>query len=122
MSFLAAIMIYGVLLLTPFFFWELVTTAPVMPGRETLIGVAYVAVFASVLAYIFWNRAVGQVGANKAGQFVHLLPVFATGLAVLFLGEVLQLYHLAGVALIFAGIFLATLFGKPHVPTAQPGE
>ena len=122
MAFLGAIMIYGVLLLTPFFFWELVTIAPAMPGRETLIGVAYVAVFASVLAYIFWNRAVDKVGANKAGQFVHLLPVFATGLAVLFLGEALHIYHLAGVALIFAGIYLATIFGKPHTPAAQGGD
>ena len=122
MAFLGAIMICGVLLLTPFFFWELVTKAPVMPSRETLIGVAYVAVFASVLAYIFWNRAVDQVGANKAGQFVHLLPVFATGLAVLFLGEALHLYHLAGVALIFAGIYLATIFGAPHLPAAQGGS
>ena len=57
-------MIYGVLLMTPFFFWELMMKSPVMPGRVTLIGVAYAAVFASLLGYIFWNRAVGQVGAE----------------------------------------------------------
>ena len=122
MAFLGAIMIFGVLLLTPFFFWELVTKAPPPPSLNTLIGVAYVAVFSSVLAYIFWNRAVGMVGANKAGQFVHLLPVFATGLAVLLLGEALHLYHIAGIVLIFAGIYLATIFGAPSVPAAQAGD
>lgn len=122
MAFLGCIVLCGVALLTPVFFWEVATQAPPLPSLETLIGVGYVAVFSSVLAYIFWNRAVAAVGANIAGQFVNLLPVFATGLAVFILGETLHLYHLAGVALIFAGIYLATIFGAPSVPAAQAGD
>jgi drug/metabolite transporter (DMT)-like permease len=60
-----------------------------------------------VLAYLFWNRGVAEVGANRAGQFLHLIPLFGTALAVVFLGETLRLYHLAGAALIFVGIYLA---------------
>ena len=122
MAFLGCIVLCGVALLTPVFFWEVATQAPPLPSLETLIGVGYVVVFSSVLAYIFWNRAVAAVGANIAGQFVNLLPVFATGLAVLILGEALHLYHLAGVALIFAGIYLATIFGSPTVPAVQAGD
>lgn len=111
MAFLGAIMIVGVTLITPFFFWEVATRGAVQPSRETLIGVAYMALFASVLAYNFWNRAVAVVGANRAGQFVHLLPVFATVLAVIFLGERIHYYHMVAVALIFTGIYLATVHG-----------
>ncbi len=111
LSLLGAIMIVGVTILSPFFFWEVAFERPSPPSREALIGVAYMALFASVLAYICWNRAVAVVGANKAGQFVHLLPVFATVLAVIFLGETLRFYHLVGVALIFTGIYLATIHG-----------
>ena len=45
------------------------------------------ALFSSVLAYIFWNRGVEQVGADVAGLFVHLMPVFGVVLAWVFLDE-----------------------------------
>ncbi|MCZ6533629.1 MAG: DMT family transporter [SAR324 cluster bacterium] len=111
MALLGSTMLIGVALLTPFFLWEVATQRPAPPSMESLVGGAYMALFASVLGYIFWNSAVASVGANKAGQFVHLLPVFATGLAVLILGERLYLYHLAGVAAIVIGIYLATVYG-----------
>jgi drug/metabolite transporter (DMT)-like permease len=66
------------------------------------------AVGASVLAYIFWNRGIAAVGANAAGFTIHLLPAFGTLLAILFLGEVFAAYHAAGIAIIVAGVLLAT--------------
>jgi drug/metabolite transporter (DMT)-like permease len=71
---------------------------------------ASVALFSSVLAYIFWNRGVEEVGANVAGLFVHLMPVFGVVLAWLFLGEQLAAYHVAGIALILAGIWITSHF------------
>ena len=65
-------------------------------------------VFASVLAFIFWNRGVAAVGANAAGFTIHLLPAFGTVLAILFLGETFAGYHAAGIATILAGVILAT--------------
>jgi drug/metabolite transporter (DMT)-like permease len=64
-----------------------------------------VALFSSVLAYIFWNRGVEQVGASVAGLFVHLMPVFGTILAWVFLGERLHAYHALGIAFILTGIY-----------------
>jgi drug/metabolite transporter (DMT)-like permease len=69
-----------------------------------------VALFSSVLAYIFWNRGVEQVGASVAGLFVHLMPVFGIVLAWLFLGERLAAFHVAGIALILAGIWVTSRF------------
>ena len=73
--------------------------AAVLPGRiraraggwrsrpATVAALAAVALFSSVLAYIFWNQGVEQVGASVAGLFVHLMPVFGVVLAWIFLGE-----------------------------------
>ncbi len=63
---------------------------------------------ASVVAYVFWNRGVGQVRAHRAGPFMHLVPVFAPVMAVAFPGEAPRLYHLGGIALIAAGLVLAS--------------
>ena len=60
-------------------------------------------------AYVMMeNLAVAEGGCNRAGQFMHLMPAFGTLLSMLFLGEQPALYHLAGIALILAGIFLTT--------------
>jgi len=78
------------------------------PGEAAALGVVYMGVAASVLAFIFWNRGVAAVGANAAGFTVHLLPAFGTVLAILFLGETFAGYHAAGIATIVAGVLLAT--------------
>ena len=66
---------------------------------------------------------VALLGAGRAGQFVHLMPVFGAVLAVLLLHEKLELFHLFGVALIAAGIGLSSLGRKPlAVEAAEPIE
>jgi drug/metabolite transporter (DMT)-like permease len=67
-----------------------------------------VAIFPSLLAFLFWNRAVRQVGPNRAGQFIHLIPVFGSVLSVLLLGERLHMYHLAGILFVALGIYTGT--------------
>ncbi|MBB5018538.1 drug/metabolite transporter (DMT)-like permease [Chitinivorax tropicus] len=73
-----------------------------------LLTFLYVGIFPSVLAYLFYNRGVADVGPAKAGAFIHLMPAFGSILAMLFLGEKLQSYHAGGIALIFCGIYLNT--------------
>ena len=75
-------------------------------SSPSLASIAYVCVFPSVLAYIFWNRGVDMIGANRAGVFFHLMPVFSIVMAAAFLGERLQLHHLLGMIMIFSGIAL----------------
>lgn len=83
-----------------------------------LAALAGIGLFSSVLAYIFWNRGVEQVGASVAGLFLHLMPVFGTLLAWLFLGERLQSFHLVGIALIMVGITMTSRQSAPPVPAA----
>jgi drug/metabolite transporter (DMT)-like permease len=79
----------------------------------------YVGIFPSLLGYIFWNRAVAEVGSNVAGVFVHLMPAFGSLLAWMFLGERIYAYHLAGIGLILAGIAL-TSRGARGTPAPGP--
>ncbi len=78
----------------------------VSPASLAVIG--YVGVFASVVAYLFWNRGVREVGPARAGVFLHLMPLFGAVLAVIFLGERIAWFHWVGAGAIVTGIALAT--------------
>ena len=116
-GFLGFIIAAGLLFLSPFYFWEITRGAGFMVDKGTVGAVLYIALFASVLAYIFWNKAVAAVGANRAGIFVHLMPVFSITLAFIFLGERLQAYHLPGIVLILCGIVLTTAGSRLRLKT-----
>lgn len=112
LNFQAATMMIGVLILTPFYGWDLAHEQFFTLNTATVISILYLALFPSILAYIFWNRAVAELGANRAGQFLHLMPAFGAVLAMIFLGERLYAFHAAGITLIALGIWLATVYGR----------
>jgi drug/metabolite transporter (DMT)-like permease len=105
---LFVISLLGVLMLAPGAAFFALRSPPGWPGGMEALGVLYMGVAASVLAYICWNRGVAAVGANAAGFTVHLLPAFGTILAIAFLGETFAGFHAAGIATILAGVLLAT--------------
>jgi drug/metabolite transporter (DMT)-like permease len=109
LEFLFVIAATGVLILAPGAALAALYAPPRWPSPAEATGVLYMGIAASLLAYICWNRGVAAVGANTAGFTVHLLPVFGTVLAILFLGETFAAFHAAGVAAILAGVLLATL-------------
>jgi drug/metabolite transporter (DMT)-like permease len=118
LSFTIATVGVGVIVLLPFYIWEVGQGARFSLNLTTVSSVLYLGIFPSVLSYIFWNRAVMQVGANKAGQFMYLMPVFGTILSMLFLDEKLHWFHLVGISLIFFGIYLST---RPNVSNHLTG-
>ena len=102
----------GTLMMLPLYLWELDRLGGVPINVSTVVSVAYVSVFASVIAYFAWNKGVGDVGAIKAGPFLHLMPVFSALLAMIFLGERLEPFHFPGIAMIVLGIALTTWKGR----------
>jgi drug/metabolite transporter (DMT)-like permease len=72
----------------------------------------YVSVFASSLSFYFWHYGISKIGASKTGQFAHLMPIFGSILAYIFLGEVLEAYHIIGMVLVFMGIYLSLFYKK----------
>jgi drug/metabolite transporter (DMT)-like permease len=103
-AFLGFTLLAGTAALLPFFVAETLAGRPLSWGFSEVLAVAYVAVFPSALAYLFWNRGVEAVGPNAAGHFVHLMPVFGVMMAVLFLDENVGWFHAAGAALVAAGL------------------
>jgi drug/metabolite transporter (DMT)-like permease len=117
---LACCALVGVMLLAPLAVVEFAFFDGHLEITPATVGaMLYMGLFPSFLGYIFWNRAVAEVGSNVAGIFVHLMPVFGSILAWMFLGESIRLYHLAGIGLILAGIAL-TSRGRRGVPEPGP--
>ncbi|RAP42350.1 hypothetical protein BYZ73_06240 [Rhodovulum viride] len=104
MAFLVAIFGLGLALLAPVW-WLSGHELPRQPVDALSIG--YLAVFASLLALLFFNRGVALIGAARAGGFLHLMPVFGSLLSAVFLAEMPRTYHLIGGAVVIAGVLLA---------------
>jgi drug/metabolite transporter (DMT)-like permease len=97
MLLLAAFTIVGLLALAPGYAWEIAQGETIRVSAGVLAGIAYTGVFPGFLGYVFYNRAVAEVGASKASLFIHLMPVFGTLLSAIFLDEIPQLYHYVGI-------------------------
>lgn len=79
----------------------------IWPSLEGWAVVAYVTVFPSVMAQLFFIKGVGLIGPARAGVFINLVPVFAAILGVAILGEAFRWYHMGALVLVLSGIWLA---------------
>ena len=67
----------------------------------------FLALFPSIGSYYCWAGAVSIIGANRAGIFLSLIPLFSTIMAIAFFNEDFQFFHLIGATLIILGLFLS---------------
>jgi drug/metabolite transporter (DMT)-like permease len=118
-GFLTALVALGLPPIGALYAWELHQGVGFTPDAASLGAIGYVALFPSVLAYIFWNRAVAELGANRTGQYMHLVPVFGILLGMLVLGERLAWYHAVGALLIAGGIVLSAWRSGGSAPSAR---
>jgi drug/metabolite transporter (DMT)-like permease len=112
LPFLFVISLAGVVMLLPFTCLATAQRPLALPTAAEALGVLYMGLMASVVAFIGWNRGVAAIGANAAGFTIHLLPAFGTMLAIAFLGETFAPFHAAGIATILAGVLLATVIRR----------
>ncbi|EXJ12082.1 MULTISPECIES: DMT family transporter [Nitrincola] len=109
LEFFSITAILGLALITPFYLYEhFIQHRHIAFNTTSISTLIYVSVFASVLAFLFWNQGVQVLGANQTGYFIHLIPVWGILLASLFLNEKLYVFHWVGMVLIFSGIAMAT--------------
>ena len=108
LSFVAFTFGAGAACLIPLFIWELFARPLMQIDTANLLTLFYVALFPSTLAYLCFNRGVQLIGANRAAPFFHVVPVFGTIMAIVFLGEHPQAFHLIGFALVLTGVFVAS--------------
>lgn len=97
----------------PLVFWEYSNDRLIWPDTEGWIVVLYTGIFASLIAQVLYIKGVEQIGANRAGLFINLVPVFGTLLSVAIIGERLQFFHIAALVLALGGIAIAE-WGKPR--------
>jgi len=118
LSLLTAMFFVGLCFLAPFYVREHLQVASMRVGIASVATIIYVAAAPGFLAYLAYNRGVELLGANKAGLFLHLIPVFSSLWALLFLGEEVHLFHLAGGMLVVIGLLLAlrTPRGRGQIP------
>ncbi|MEO0062093.1 MAG: hypothetical protein RLZZ08_653 [Pseudomonadota bacterium] len=108
-SFVAATFFLGVMAMAPLAVWEQAHGAQIHWNAGVWAAIAYVALLPSLLSYFIFNWAAGVVGPARAGQAITMMPLFGALMSAALLGERLQPYHFAGMALIVAGIALSAL-------------
>jgi drug/metabolite transporter (DMT)-like permease len=98
----------GAACLIPLLIFELLTRPVMAIDAQNLLTVLYVSIFPSIVAYLCFNRGIQLIGANRAAPFFHMVPVFGSVMAIVFLGEQPQLFHLIGFALVLTGVYVAS--------------
>jgi len=104
--------ILGLFFLFPFFIWEYVTTPPGEFDTKIVSSILYVGIFASLSAFVLWNKAIMAVGPSKAGMIYYTLPLFSGLLAYIFLKENISIIRFYSVLLIISGILTANYESK----------
>ena len=98
---------FGLLMLFPAFLIELNQGHSIKFNLNLLYILFYVAIFPSIGSYYCWAGAVSIIGANRAGIFLSLIPLFSTIIAMILFDEKFLFYHFIGSILIVLGLFLS---------------
>jgi len=91
----------------PFVIWEIASGALIWPTGNGWLVIAFVVIFPSFTSQLFFMRGVQLIGPGRAGVFINLVPIFASALSVLLLGEKFGLFHAVGMVLVLGGIWVA---------------
>jgi len=113
LSFLTILSISALITSIPFTFYEMGTPKFIFPDTIGWGVIIYAGFLPSVAAQLFWVMGLDQIGSNRGGIFINLVPVFGTALAILILGEKFEVYHAAGFVLVLGGVMLAQKISSP---------
>ncbi|MET3794844.1 DMT family transporter [Aquamicrobium terrae] len=112
MSLMVALCAGAVLGALPFVWAEAAAGALILPDARGWAVIAYIVLFPSLLAQIMYIKGVELIGANRAGLFINLLPIWGALLAVTILGEDFETYHAVALALVLSGVLIAEYDGR----------
>lgn len=119
-SFLVTIII-GIFIIAPFAVYEWIVEKPMTITFTSFLGFLYIGIFASIVAFLSWNKAVADLGPGKASPFLNLIPVFASIFAITFIGETLTSAQLIGGAITIFGVLITTgVFSRKTQVTTIP--
>ena len=107
LSLLQIIIFTGLIFLTPIYILELNYGYKIIIGTPFILTLIYVVIFPGLLAFIFWIKGISIIGANRAGVFLHLMPIFGSTLAIIIFNEKFMYYHIFGAIFIILGLVLS---------------
>ena len=107
LTFVHILCTFGLISLIPQFLYEFLQGETVKVNSTFVYSLLYLAIFPSVGSYYCWAGAVSIIGANRAGIFLSLIPLFSAVMAILFFQEKFQFYHFIGSILTLFGLFLS---------------
>ena len=112
-AFVFVLALIGELLTLPFAAIQWVRAGGVHLGTREWLGLLYIGAVATLVSSVLFSYGVERVGAVRAGILIHLMPVFSSVFAALFIGERLFPYHAAGFVLVAGGAILGCLRPEP---------
>ena len=104
---LEVVIITGLFFLIPIYILETKFGNQIIIGKPFILTLSYVVIFPGLAAFFFWIKGIAIIGANRAGVFLHLMPVFGSVMAIILFDEKFMIYHLLGAIFIIAGITLS---------------
>lgn len=104
---LQLVIIFGLIFLTPISIGEYFIGNKIKLGTPFYLTLTYVIFFPGLFAFFFWIKGISIIGANRAGIFLHLMPIFGALMAIMIFEEKFMYYHLFGAIFIIAGIILS---------------
>lgn len=100
----------------PYWLWHLPDAAQLESNQLSplvLLGITASAVFALVLAFLSWVRAIQLLGPVRVAPFQYLIPLVGVSAGVLLLGETLAWLDLLAGAVILLGVFITQRAKRP---------
>ncbi len=104
---LEVVIISGLVFLIPIYILEMNFGNQIIIGKPFILTLSYVVIFPGLASFFFWIKGIAIIGANRAGVFLHLMPVFGSIMAIILFDEKFMIYHLLGAIFIIAGITLS---------------
>ena len=98
---------FGLIFIIPQFLYEFSQGQFIKFDINLFYIIIFLALFPSIGSYYCWAGAVSIIGANRAGIFLSLIPLFSTLMAIFFYNEKFHFFHLIGAILIILGLFLS---------------
>ena len=104
---LQVVIITGLIFLIPIYLIEMYLGHLIVLGKPFILTLTYVVLFPGLAAFFFWIKGISLIGANRAGIFLHLMPIFGAAMAMIIFDEKFMYYHIFGAIFIVAGIALS---------------
>ena len=104
---LEIVIICGLVFLIPIYFIEMSMGNLIKLEKPFFLTLTYVVLFPGLASFFFWIKGIALIGANRAGIFLHLMPIFGAVMAIVIFDEKFMFYHFFGAVFIISGIILS---------------